>query len=262
VQDLIRISNIIEWRASGSDYAADPDDCILLQHPAVKIDPRDINLLKSALTMFPSHAVVIARIFLQDRTECLLNGGYWRDDNDLLWKQLLLGEVVSVSDAPVVEEACHTAIGAALMSSETAKRIGYFDHRFATALRDEDWLLRAKRLGIRCVVARNARVVASPFQYPARLGDDYSVIRDGLLLARKHEALWPVYFGRVLLRLVLEVWRPFDIGFSHQPGVGAFKSLAWALASYSRGLKRRMYCAESVAMIAAIRDFIMGNYHS
>lgn len=256
----ILIKTATDWQRAYNDTAG-PSDFFLFLHSDTLIDNVNIKLLQSTLAMMQSGTIAIARVSVRNQHQYLLNGGYWYSNNDLRWHQLVLGEIYPESDQPIIEEANYTALGAVLMSRETAHRIGYFDSRFATHLADVDWLLRAKRSGIMCKLVRNARVYADPSIYPAQLGAPYAVVRDSLLLARHQSLLWPVYVGRLLHRLVWDLWRPSDWSISQNSEVSFLKRLVWAFANHVASLRKRMTSTESVATLTAVRDFILNRFY-
>lgn len=257
---LIPVRNDQEWRMACAAPTGDSKEYLLFLHHGVTIDESSRALLMSSLQTLPPNSVAIARVFVRDKPWNVLNHGYWQSDSDLLWRPIYLSDSCQEVSEPLIEDAHNTALGAVLMTRQIAQKIGYLDPRFCTHLADVDWQLRAKRHDVKTVLVRNARAYADPATYLTGLGDRYSVIRDDLLLQRKHNSLGLFYPARLLHSLVWNIWRPFDFYLSRERGIDPLRRLVWAFSNYQTGLRKRIKSVDSLATLFAIRDFLFSRY--
>jgi GT2 family glycosyltransferase len=107
------------------------------------------------------------------------------------WPRHLTGEEIARIDAghprAEVREATTLAGCCILADAATWRRVGAFDPRYFLLFEDADWSARARRAGVRLVVARDAvllHAVSASFGGPFALLGSYYYARNGALFGR------------------------------------------------------------------------------
>lgn len=252
---IITIQDNKDWQIACSNPSGKSNEYFLYLHHAVTIDKFSLALLISALRSLPPNSAAVARVFDKYEPCRVINHGYYLDDFSQLWHTIHLTEYTQETQHPLIEETQNSALGAVLMTRDTATKVGFFDPNFETHLADVDWQLRANNLGVKPMLIRNASTFADPLYYPTELGFRYSIICDDLLLHRKHfpvNRFYPLWLFSILL---FNIWRPLDFSISIDRNINLFKSLYWAISNYKSALTDRIRSADSLATLHALRDY-------
>ena len=133
-------------------------------------------------------------------------------------------------DTGIVE--MNYAYGACLMfPTDLARRIGLLDERLFLQLEETDYFARAAAVGVRSVCARRARIrhrESATFSGRVTPDKTYYQVRNGLLLARKHQR----GLGRRLAALRALVWSLHAKAMAGQPALRGWTGFArWLLSN-------------------------------
>lgn len=249
--DIMRVNSMQELESAAHNNHASH---LLLTHENITVGEHDLRLMQTALTQLPPNSAVISRVFDNNAPYWLANAGYWQDSYLMRWHILSMAEHVEEVNEPVLAAPYLTSIGAVLLSRDSAVQVGFFDPRFRTSLCDIEWLMRAKRLGVKCVLVRNSRVFQNGESCNHNMTDIYGTTHDGLLLERAMGILWPFRLLRQFILLVRDVWRPFDFYLDREHAF--LRRWFWAANQYLRGVSFRINSQESRDLLRAMKDFI------
>jgi GT2 family glycosyltransferase len=245
----------IQWSLShGADF-------ILLLNNDTVVAPNLLSALSRAAELLPEGSIIGAAISFFDRPDVLWFGGASWSTEKLGFRTTCRGR--ALSDLPEEPFESDYITGCALFAPvSTFKATGLLDDNFFLTYEETDWCYRARTIGFRCFVTREARLwhkVSASFGGAGSPLVRYFMVRNRLLWGRRH------LHGRQRRLLHQESWRillrSVTVRVSLTEGdVSLAKRMIWTAASWFRGLRKNLNDPLIRAGLFGLRDYYLRRF--
>lgn len=236
-------------------------DAILLLNNDTVVAPDLLSALTRAARKLPEGSVIGAAICFFDRPNLLWFGGAHWVPEEVGFR--ITGRRQDASVLPEQPAETDYATGCALFApASTFRAVGLLDEDFFLTYEETDWCYRARALGFRSYVEREARLwhkVSASFGGIGSPLVRYFLVRNRLRWGKRHLPLaqsWLLH--RESLRIL---WGAIAVPFDWRGAAGLSpRRWLWAVATWGRALGRNFREPGRRAELLGLRDYYLGRF--